>query len=109
MNKQELAESMGDFVGPKISKYLEQRAGYTVSQSNAFFSPDGFFAVWDKLEEDKICVSLMHEGTFELIKWNPKRARHPLKTGTGRGPDRYIAFYSAIHEMITKKEKVLND
>ena len=45
-----------------------------------FFSPDGFFAVWDKVEEKNMEIYIFDQFLREL------------------GADRYEAFYKAVRE-----------
>ena len=109
MTKQELASKMAEFLGWKESTFdplfMVQPLG-TIGNlvlkrklEGYFFSPEGFFAVWDKLDEmfDSPGVNFWGDnknGIFcELNMHSPDY----------KSNDRYTAFYTSVHEMRKKK------
>lgn len=118
MEKQELAESMAEFLGWKYSP-ANSNCGHDlwVSQDGnkhaGCWNPDGFFAVWDKLEEIEMYggVCQTEKDMYEVqICSGDYDGTKPAKFYIEHcGPNRYIAFYEAVHEMKTSNEKVLNE
>lgn len=110
MTKQELTESMAEFLGYEIEVIDGQDCIFVYDMhgnrnikrlDKHFLSPDGLVAVWDKLDEYSTTERAQVEGNF-LMK-NTERVLGLIDI------DRYTAFYEAVHAMKTKKEKVLND
>jgi len=102
MTKQELAESMAKFLGIELlmkhtgdsKRFISYSPGTIKSfdigaLEETIFSPDGFFAVWDKLDQS-IDYQTSFMQTFIYLMYREKK-------------DRYTALYSAIHEMRKKK------
>jgi len=108
MTKQELAESMAEFLGYVAGGACESLQEFFYHELNIqgwdgdmsdielIFSPDGFFAVWDKLP---VCnVDFYSSGGDRkgcLLELEGEELG-------GYGPDRYSAFYYAVHEMRKK-------
>lgn len=118
MDKQQLAESMAEFLGwvrdkrfkvwrdsRKVVMPLPEEYFFPCQENE--FNPEGFIPVWDKLTEDKnnvVQVAITEGGhggpNCSLLK-QPMEQRD----STGRDwfsencEDRYTAFYQAIHEM----------
>lgn len=102
MTRTELAESMAEFLGP------EGRHAYGLELYGPklfIFSPGGFFAVWDKVDE-------LYPGRMVQFFFNPSKQYNlgPYFSKINKfggdpsikhihGKDRYTAFYSAVHEM----------
>lgn len=175
MTKAELAESMAEFLGWNYSPQ-NSNCGHDlwVSQDGTnhagCWKPDGYFAVWDKLDEviygetkgltfeevqkvgelmastavatgeqaEEIIANIVEEhvnapvqetkkpqtehnlihddfrvyptlNRFGVYRFKIAKLNHNDPMYEGKGPDRYTAFYSAVHEMKTMKEKALHE
>ncbi len=121
MTRTELAESMAEFLGwdfnsnqmlgdwPVPMDLWVDQLGDIFNRNELMdfiFSPDGFFAVWDKVDKNP-AHELIHDwfritfgkssiGTFNCCI---PRVNHQEQPYRGSGPDRYTAFYEAVHEM----------
>lgn len=100
MTKQELAESMAEF----LDFQKPHDIAHQIRRECYFFSPDGFFAVW---------MEVRRQGYNNFQFWRTKggqsgawfnhRVRPVEYKYEGCGGDEYEALYSAVHEMRTKK------
>ncbi len=99
MTRQELAESMAVFLGVQIiqGEWYFDKTPDTPFRSRllsvgaedyeaVIFTPDGFFAVWDKLGELD-CITAYD--TLNKAIWDVRVNKE----------DRHTAFYSAVHEL----------
>ncbi len=108
MNKAELSRSMAKLFDKEEIEYLRLANGFTSSWTTALYSPEGFFAVWNKFDglkwkydqKQPVAVNAFHKECSLAQKqavWDVVIAniyKH--------GGDRFTAFYTAIHEFMEK-------
>ena len=124
MTNQELAESMAEFLGwdtsgenryQSFQEWFEDendgRWEDEMDMEEIIFSPTGFFAVWDKLgacESKVVQLSIIEGGATPGVAATLEAYPRPLPEPRNSAdwiwfaddcPDRYTAFYSAVHEM----------
>ncbi len=105
MTRQELAESMAEFLDMELDGecLVEEFKDGVFKGGRAYthiFSPDAFFAVWDKVEGKLKGTNL----TFNHIPENSNVyctivKQYPHSEWGARTKDRYHAFYEAVHKM----------
>ena len=88
MTRTKLAERMAEFLGLRGNERDVMFDDLAPSQKSAifikyFFSPDGFFAVWDKLIEMKLDIAFDFFNSLLILKNIPR---------TNEIPDRIIIF-----------------
>ncbi len=93
MTKTEFAKSMVEYIGIEKATCLRQREGYKVSLVDALYSSEGFIAVWEEVIKNtkNPIIKFCHYGSGNVGCF--------LQDHDTIGPDRYTAFYSAVHEM----------
>ncbi len=111
MTRTELAESMAEFCGESYEQRVAEgtretpvlfnstlimgapeKEDWLKSQELFYFRPDGFFAVWDRLEKES-------KPSFGRA-WVPFSEKYLL-----HDVDRYTAFYEAVHAMVRSQSK----